>query len=44
VVDASDASADTAALKALNAKIKNDQRVDTVLVPFADGIFMCRKR
>jgi predicted O-methyltransferase YrrM len=44
VVDASDSSADTAALKALNAKIKNDQRVDTVLVPFADGIFMCRKR
>lgn len=44
VVDAGDSSADTAALKALNAKIKADQRVDTVLVPFADGIFMCRKR
>lgn len=44
VVDAGDNSADTAALKALNAKIKNDQRVDTVLVPFADGIFMCRRR
>ena len=32
------------ALRTLNAKIKNDKRVDTVLVPFADGIFMCRKR
>jgi predicted O-methyltransferase YrrM len=32
------------ALRALNAKIKADSRVDTVLVPFADGIFMCRKR
>lgn len=44
VVDPKDTSADTVALRALNAKIKNDQRVDTVLVPFADGIFMCRKR
>jgi predicted O-methyltransferase YrrM len=44
VVDAGDTSADTAALRALNAKIKGDQRVDTVLVPIADGIFMCRKR
>ena len=44
VIDPSDTSADTAALKALNAKIKGDARVDTVLLPFADGIFMCRKR
>ena len=44
VADASDTSADTLALKALNAKIKGDNRVDTVLLPFADGIFMCRKR
>jgi predicted O-methyltransferase YrrM len=44
VVNESDTSADTVALRALNAKIKNDARVDTVLVPFADGIFMCRKR
>jgi predicted O-methyltransferase YrrM len=44
VVNESDHSADTVALRALNAKIKNDARVDTVLVPFADGIFMCRKR
>jgi predicted O-methyltransferase YrrM len=44
VIDATDTSADTMALKALNAKIKGDGRVDTVLLPFADGIFMCRKR
>lgn len=44
VVDASDTSADTAAIKAVNAMIKGDTRVDTVLVPFADGIFLCRKR
>jgi caffeoyl-CoA O-methyltransferase len=44
VLDAADRSKDTMALKALNAKIKGDNRVDTVLLPFADGIFMCRKR
>ena len=44
IIDAADTSADTMALKALNAKIKGDRRVDTVLLPFADGIFMCRKR
>lgn len=44
IIDAADTSADTMALKALNAKIKGDARVDTVLLPFADGIFMCRKR
>jgi predicted O-methyltransferase YrrM len=44
VIDPADTSPDTTALKALNAKIKADARVDTVLLPFADGIFMCRKR
>jgi predicted O-methyltransferase YrrM len=44
VCDASDVSDDTVALRALNAKIKHDPRVDTVLLPFADGIFMCRRR
>jgi len=44
VCDPSDTTPDTVALRALNAKIKADARVDTVLVPFADGIFMCRKR
>lgn len=44
VANDGDTSADTMALKALNAKIKADNRVDIVLLPFADGIFMCRKR
>lgn len=44
VCDPSDMSPDTQALRALNAKIKNDNRVDTVLLPITDGIFMCRKR
>lgn len=44
VVDPADTSEDTMALKALNAKIKGDARVETVLLPIADGIFMCRKR
>lgn len=44
VVDAADTSPDTTAIKALNAKIKGDSRVDTVLLPVADGIFLCRKR
>lgn len=44
VVDPSDTSEDTVAIRKLNAKIKADGRVDTVLLPVADGIFMCRKR
>ena len=44
IIDAADTSPDTMALKALNAKIKSDTRVDTAMLPFADGIFMCRKR
>jgi predicted O-methyltransferase YrrM len=44
VVDQNDTSADTVAIRALNAKIKRDERVDTVLLPVADGIFLCRKR
>lgn len=44
VCDAADMSAETVALRKLNAKIKVDDRVDTVLLPLADGIFMCRRR
>lgn len=44
VVDPSDTSDDTVAIRKLNAKIRADERVDTVLLPVADGIFMCRKR
>lgn len=44
VVDPSDTSDDTVAIRKLNAKIRADERVDIVLLPVADGIFMCRKR
>ena len=35
---------DTAALRALNLKLKGDQRVDISLLPMADGITLARKR
>ena len=44
VCEPSDMSDETVALRALNAKISKDGRVDTVLLPIADGIFMCRRR
>jgi predicted O-methyltransferase YrrM len=44
VADASVNDADTAALRALNAKIKADERVDFVMVPICDGLTMARKR
>ncbi|GAA4650214.1 class I SAM-dependent methyltransferase [Kistimonas scapharcae] len=36
--------ADTDALKAMNWKIHQDDRVDMVLLPLADGIMLARKR
>jgi predicted O-methyltransferase YrrM len=36
--------ADTKALRALNAKIHADDRVDMVLAPIGDGIMLARKR
>lgn len=36
--------ADTAALKALNAKLHRDERVDLVLLPLGDGLTLARKR
>jgi len=35
---------DTVAIRALNAKIANDSRVDACLVPSSDGITLCRVR
>lgn len=35
---------DAAALDALNTKLANDARVESVLLPLADGIMMCRKK
>jgi caffeoyl-CoA O-methyltransferase len=44
VVDAADTSADTLAIRALNAKLKDDERVDLSLVPIGDGLTLARKR
>ena len=35
---------DTLALQALNTKIRDDARVDMVLLPFSDGVTLVRKR
>ena len=36
--------ADTRAIRALNAKLKDDDRVDLALVPIADGLTLARRR
>ena len=36
--------ADTAALQALNAKLRNDARIDVSLLPIGDGLTLARKR
>lgn len=44
VVDESDRSADTDAIRALNAKIHDDERVSMALLPIGDGLTLARKR
>ncbi len=44
VADPKDTSPETVAIRALNAKIKDDPRVEAMLLPIADGVFLCRKR
>lgn len=44
VADAGDMSADTQALRALNAKIHCDARVEASLLTVADGMMLARKR
>jgi caffeoyl-CoA O-methyltransferase len=44
VADTNDVSLDTAALRAINAKINGDERVDMALVPISDGVMLARKR
>jgi len=39
-----DGDEDAEAINALNRKLAADPRVETVLLPFADGIQLCRKR
>jgi predicted O-methyltransferase YrrM len=44
VADASDHDEATEAIRALNAKIAADERVDVVMVPIADGVTLARVR
>lgn len=44
VIDPSDTTADTEALRALNIKIAADPRVTVNLVPIGDGLTLARKR
>jgi predicted O-methyltransferase YrrM len=43
VLDGSVTDADTAALRALNDKIGNDERVDACMLPLGDGLTLARK-
>jgi caffeoyl-CoA O-methyltransferase len=44
VVDATDTSEDTVALRALNDALAQDKRVDAVMLPISDGLTIVRKR
>jgi predicted O-methyltransferase YrrM len=44
VADLSKTDADTSALRALNAKIRADTRVDFSMVPIGDGVTLVRKK
>jgi caffeoyl-CoA O-methyltransferase len=44
VVDESDQSESTLAIRKLNETIAQDDRVDVALVPISDGVTICRKR
>jgi predicted O-methyltransferase YrrM len=44
VADPATQDADTMALRALNAKLAKDDRIDIALAPVADGLFLCVKR
>jgi predicted O-methyltransferase YrrM len=44
VADPQDRSADTKALRALNAKLKDDPRIDLAMLPIGDGVTLARIR
>ncbi|MBI4934612.1 MAG: O-methyltransferase [Actinobacteria bacterium] len=44
IIDDSDTSADTLALRAFNDMVLADDRVESVMLPIADGLTLCRKR
>jgi predicted O-methyltransferase YrrM len=44
VVEAEANDADTQAIRAFNAKVRDDDRVSLSMVPIGDGLTLCRKR
>jgi caffeoyl-CoA O-methyltransferase len=44
IIDPSDTSRDTVALREFNDMVIADARVEVVMLPIADGLTMCRKR
>ncbi len=44
VADPSDHDEDTEAIRAFNARLRNDERIDLSLVPIGDGMTLARKR
>ena len=44
VADPQDQKPSTLAIRALNARLRDDERVSTSLVPIGDGVFLARKR
>jgi predicted O-methyltransferase YrrM len=44
VIDVGRNDADTAAIRAINGKIRQDARVDMVLLPVGDGLTLARKK
>ena len=44
VLESRDKSADTRAIRELNDLIAQDERVDAVMLPVADGLTICRRK
>ncbi len=44
IIDMTDTSRDTVALRAFNDMVLADERVDVVMLPVADGLTLCRKK
>ncbi|MCU1368176.1 MAG: SAM-dependent methyltransferase, partial [Ilumatobacteraceae bacterium] len=44
IIDPSDTSKDTVALREFNEMVLADDRVDVVMLPIADGLTLCRRR